>query len=104
MAKDEQYRRGYAAGYVDGVRDSLQGHVKSAAELNIGKYPVMAMTISQRAINCLTNAGCVYISDVAELSEDTISTMRNMGKKTAREIACWLLDNGIRVSGWSKFL
>ena len=104
MAKDEQYRRGYAAGYADGVRDVQQSKVKTVKDSTVAGYPVKGMEISQRAINCLSAAGCVTVLDVAELSEYQIATMRNLGKITAHEIACWFLENGITNSAWSNYL
>ena len=104
MAKDEQYRRGYAAGYADGVRDTMESRVKSMESSKIGTLPVQGMIISQRAINCLVLAGCINVADVAGLSEETISRMRNLGKKTAQEIAQWMIDQGILDSPWSAYL
>lgn len=104
MVIDEQYRRGYLAGYADGVRDVMAGKAKSFSSQEVACYPVKAMTISQRSINCLTAAGCEFVSDVVCLSEFKIATMRNVGKVTAREIACWLIENGIMDSAWSAFI
>ena len=104
MPMDEQYRRGYAAGYADGVRDAVESKVKPAKESLVASIPVKGMVISTRAINCLIAAGCRTVLDVSELSEFKISRMRNMGKKTAHEIACWLMENGINDSAWSAFL
>lgn len=104
MAKDEQYRSGYLAGYADGVRDAAQSRIKPFGEQELGQYPVNGMQLSSRAINCLTASGCEFVSDVAGLSEFQIATMRNLGKITAKEIACWMVENGIMDSAWSNFL
>ena len=45
-----------------------------------------------------------YISDVAKLSEQKIATMRNLGTKTASEIARWLDEQGISYSAWCRYL
>lgn len=45
-----------------------------------------------------------YIADVVALSEHSIATMRNLGVKTASEIAHWLQDHEICYSAWRKYL
>lgn len=104
MVMDDRYRNGYLAGYFDGVRDAAGGKLKAGSAESIEQYPAKAMGISQRAINCLTVAGCEFVSDVVGLTEFQIATMRNVGKVTAKEIACWMIQNGIVNSAWSKFL
>ena len=104
MAIDEQFSKGYAVGYSDGVRDTLEGKAKLMENRMHTEYPVKAMAISSRAINCLLSAGCSCVSDVVALSEYKITTLRNVGNKTAREIACWLVRNGFVDSAWNAFL
>ena len=98
------YYEGYLAGYRDGVRDGISGK----ATVNIGndlkELPVWAMSLSARACNCLTRAGCKSVADVLSLSDHTIATMRNLGVKTAAEIADWLEAHGAGYSAWSKYL
>ena len=104
MARDVQYRRGYAAGYADGVKDAARSRVKSVQTCGMGDFPVKGMSISQRGINCLISAGCTSLSDVTSLSSEQIFSMRNVGKKTAGEIARWLNENGILDSAWNEYL
>lgn len=104
MARDEQYRRGYAAGYADGVKDASRSRVKSVQTCGMGDFPVKGMSISQRGINCLISAGCTSLSDVTSPSSEQIFSMRNVGKKTAGEIARWLNENGILDSAWNEYL
>ena len=104
MRTEPLYMRGYLAGYWDGVRDSVSGTVMQWHENDIGQLPVQAMGLSSRACNCLIYSGCVYIKDAVALSDDTIMRMRNMGPKTAAEIAGWMIEHGIFSSAWSGYL
>lgn len=102
--QDSQYCKGYIAGYQAGVRDAVSGKNTPIHENDVASYPIQAMGLSTRAINCLSQTGCTYVSDVAALSDHTISTLRNMGVKTASEIAQWLYAQGILCGAWVKFL
>lgn len=95
--------RGYLAGYWDGVKDSISGSVTQWQENDIGKLPIQAMGLSSRACNCLVYSGCTYVKDVIALSDDAIIRMRNMGPKTAAEIAGWMIEHGILSSAWSGY-
>lgn len=104
MRMEPLYIRGYLAGYRDGVRDSVSGNVLQWQENDMGQLPVQAMGLSSRACNCLIYSGCVHIKDVVALSDDTIVRMRNMGPKTAAEIAEWMIEHGILSTAWSGYL
>ena len=99
-----QYRMGYVDGYLDGLRDAARNRKNKLNREEIESYPIEAMNLSTRAHGCLSNAGCVCVGDVLALSDKTIATMRNMGKKTAAEIACWLHAHGICSGAWWQFL
>ena len=98
------YNKDYLAGYRDGIRDAVSGKSTKMMQNDILDLPIKVMALSTRARNCLSHAGCTYIADVIALSEDTIMAMRNLGSKTASEIALWLNANGIYNSAWSDFL
>lgn len=98
------YYKGYLKGYQDGVRDALQGKTSQITKHDISQLPVKAISLSTRAQNCLTRAGCNCVADVAALSDQKIAAMRNLGTKTASEVARWLDANGIRYSAWNKYL
>lgn len=102
--QDDLYRKGYIAGYRDGIRAADSGKAATIIEKGIVDFPVEVMGLSTRACNCLSRAGCANIADVVVLSDQAIAAMRNMGAKTASEIAHWLDDNGICYSAWSKYL
>lgn len=102
--RNHMYYKGYVAGYRDGLCNAQRDHAKSASGNDWFHMPVQAMDISSRARNCLSLAGCVYVSDVAELSEYSIATMRGLGEKTASEIAHWLDEKGICYSAWCVYL
>ena len=101
---ESQYQKGYIAGYRDGLRDGVQGKAPIPVAEDIRHLPIAAMEVSTRARNCLAAAGCAYISDAAALGEERILAIRNLGPKTAAEIARWLDAHGIVFSAWSSFL
>lgn len=101
MKKNPGYCEGYAAGDWDGVRDAEIGRVSSRQALDMGKMPVRAMGISARGYNCLTCYGCTWVEDVVSLNAFAIRSMRNLGPKTASEIAAWLAEHGLDCGAWS---
>lgn len=102
--QDDLYYKGYIAGYQDGIRDAAAGRNVKMTESDVMGLPIRGMALSVRASNCLSRAGCTNVADVAALSEHSIAVMRNMGTKTASEIARWLDAHGISFSAWSKYL
>ena len=100
---ESQYRKGYVAGFRDGLMAA--GHkADSAIAENMQDLPIDAMQISARAKNCLVRIGCRYISEVAKLSDHSIAIMRGLGSKSAAEVAQCLDDMGIHYSAWCKYL
>ena len=99
-----QYYKGYVAGYRDGTADAANGAVREMNEQDITSLPIEMAELSARARNCLSRAGCIRISDATSLNDHTIATMRNLGRKTASEIARWLDEHGICYSAWNKYL
>lgn len=103
MCKNPICYEAYLAGYRDGVKDVTSGKAVAWQLSDLGKLPIKAMALSTRAYNCLVNCGCTYVEDVIALSSYSIMTMRNLGPKTAAEIAHWLLDHGILSSAWTEY-
>ena len=103
-AKETQYYKSYIAGYRDGVKDALNGKIQMQSSSDPAKYPIQAMGLSTRAANCLIRAGCQPVADVLSLEEDSIRRMRNLGTKTALEIAAWLVDHYYFSSVWVQYL
>ena len=106
--KDSIYCKGYRNGYLDGYRDGIlaaqTGEYRKYSENEMMNLPIEAMEITTRAHNCLVRLGCRYISDLLELREENLQRARNMGSKTAAEIAGWLEQNGFSHSVWSRYL
>ena len=102
--KDSQYYKAYITGYRDGVADALKGKVQTQTAKDPAKISVVAMGLSTRACNCLLRSGCKTIADVLALDEHTIRTMRNLGIKTACEIAQWLAEHYYFSSAWVPYL
>ena len=104
MLNNIDYKNGYIAGYWDGVKDACCGKAMQWQSKDMMNLPVKAMGISSRAINCLINSGCNRIGDVMQLSRSQIMCMRNLGPKTASEIARWVTEQGILSSAWSEYI
>ena len=98
------YFEGYIAGYRDGLQAAASGKELWQMQEDIRSLPIKSMDISTRAVNCLSRYGCSSIGDAANLSAHSILTMRNMGAKTASEIARWLNEHGICGTAWQSYL
>ena len=101
--RESMYYKGYIAGYRAGIAAAEQGNLPETND-ELLSLPIETMQLSSRARNCLTRAGCRYILDVVSLSAPAIASMRNLGSKSASEIAGWLDQNGVCYSPWSKYL
>ena len=104
MIQNPLNQKGYVTGYWDGVKDAISGNVKDCQTSGIANLPIKAMALSSRAYNCLVQCGCVHVKDVVSLNSDAILKMRNLGPKTASEIACWLIEQGILSSAWTEYI
>ena len=102
-SREGLYQKGYMAGYLDGLRDAKEGKSAEMVEADILLHPIGAMNLSSRAQNCLLRSGCRSVADVIALDAHSIATMRNLGRKTASEIAYWLQEHGISHSVWSLY-
>ena len=103
-ARGEGYKVGYAQGYKDGNADGRNGVEKPAISEELLNHPINSMGLSVRAFNCLLRAGCERVGDVIRLSEYQIQTLRNLGPKSANEIACTLRDMGIPNTNWESYI
>lgn len=104
MYKDSLYQKGYIEGYWDGVKDTVSGKVPNWKKTEIAGLPIKSMELSTRACNCLIHSGCTHVCDVIALSGDAILRMRNLGPKTASEIARWLIERDIFDTAWSEYI
>ena len=102
--QDVIYKKGYIAGYRDGIKAAECGKVLRWDENSVTCLPVQVMDVSSRAKNCLLHARCVYVADVIQLDERKIATMRRLGQKTASEIGQWLEEQGVFHSAWSRYI
>jgi len=105
---DASYYKGYCIGYWDGYQAAMESGLSRGfgkrIENSVGDLPIEAMEISSRARNCLRNAGCSCVADITALSQETLETMRNLGPRTAREIARWLEKQELLLCAWSRYL
>ena len=106
--QDNSYCKGYRYGYLDGYRDGImaaqKGECRELKENELLFLPIEAMEISTRARNCLVRLRCKQISDLMELNDETLQRAKNLGSKTAAEIAAWLDRNGFPHTVWSRYL
>ncbi len=98
---ERAYRRGYSAGYQDGLAAAKLGKTEQPVLLEM---PLEALGLSIRALNCLRGANCQRVAEAAWLSEEDIHRMRGLGRKTADEIACNLNAHGIFCTAWDDFM
>ena len=98
------YSAGYKEGYKDGLTDGAQGIVRSPASQEVLNRMIESLNLSVRAFNCLKAAGCKRVGDVVRLTDEEISTMRQLGKVSAGEIALALNTMDIRHTAWEKYL
>ena len=98
------YSVGYSEGYSDGKVDGAAGITKSYASDEVLNRPIESLNLSTRAHSCLRMAQCKRIGDVVRLTDDTISTMRQLGKVSANEIAQAIKAVNIQHSAWNKYL
>lgn len=107
ITKDE-YNKGYGAGYADGYKDGAsdaeQGITREPASHEELNRPIESLNLSVRALNCLKIAKCKRIADVVHLTDDEISTMKQLGKISAGEIAAALQAMSIKHTAWEKYL
>ncbi len=98
------YSVGYSEGYSDGKVDGAAGITKPYASDEVLNRPIESLNLSTRAHSCLRMAQCKRIGDVVRLTDDTISTMRQLGKVSANEIAQAIKALNIQHSAWDKYL
>ena len=98
------YSVGYSEGYSDGKVDGAAGITKPYASDEVLNRPVESLNLSTRARSCLRLAKCKRIGDVVRLTDETISTMRQLGKVSANEIAQAIKSLGIERSAWDRYL
>lgn len=98
------YSVGYSEGYSDGKADGAAGITKPYASDEVLNRPIESLNLSTRAHSCLRMAQCKRIGDVVRLTDDTISTMRLLGKVSANEIAQGIKALNIQHSAWDKYL
>lgn len=98
------YTAGYDEGYKDGNADGAKGITKAYASYEVLSRPIESLNLSVRAQNCLRMANCKRLGDVVHLTDETISTMRQLGKISANEIAQAIKALNIQHSVWDKYL
>lgn len=103
-ARGEGYKTGYDQGYNDGYEDGKNGVEKPVISEELLNHPIDSMGLSVRAFNCLLRARCERVGDVVRMSEYQIQTLRNLGAKSANEIACALRDMGISNTNWASYI
>lgn len=98
------FTAGYRAGYQDGQKDAALGVQRAYGSDEVLNQPIESLNLSVRAYNCLVAANCKRIGDVVRLSAEEISTMRQLGKVSANEIARAIKRHGLEHTAWEKYL
>jgi len=104
----DAYRRGYHVGYCEGYKsgedDASSGVAGIVRTTDIQDQPIEMLGLSTAAFNCLQFAKIKRIGEVAQLQEEQICVMRNLGIKRADEIARAMQKYGIYHTAWDKYL
>ncbi len=100
-AKD--YNEGYAAGYRAGLADGLAGKTGEGGQARL-QLPLEFLELSVPVRNALIRYGCVRIGDVAQIPEERIRCIRNLGRKGLDEVARALHKQGLLHTDWDAFL
>ena len=103
-ARGEGYKTGYDQGYKNGYLDGKNGTEQLSISEELLNYPIESLGISVRAFNCLRRAKCLRVGDVVKLSAVQIERLRNLGPKSANEIACALRNIGIPNTNWCRYI
>lgn len=101
---DQGYTHGYKAGYEMGRKDERTGREQAYEDNPDMNLTIENLNLSTRAYQCLRKLVCHKIGDVAQKEADDIWRTRNMGKKTADEIAQALRNHGIYNTDWDQFI
>ncbi len=72
------------------VEDQEKTEVERALETTIDE-----LELSQRAYNCLKKAGINQVGELIQKTEEEISKIRNMGKKSLEEVRIKLAEKGL---------
>ncbi len=106
--KSAQYSKGYYVGFFDGYQrgaeDARLGLPTACDPDSPLDQPIEALNLSHRAYNILHRTGYRYIRDLTTLDELEIYRIRNLGTKTADEVAKKLQAMGISHTNWCHFL
>lgn len=103
-----EYNKGYSKGYAEGYRHGQLDHENNITHSygpdDLMAQPIEYLNLSTRAQQCLFYRNCETVGDIVRLTEDIILTTRNLGKKSADEIARKLKAVGVQGSAWDQFL
>lgn len=102
---NSQYTKGYSDGYIKGLNDAKSGDKATQKSDMFFQNNLESVELSVRAYNCLKQAGVNTIGDLLEFDDiESIYNIRNLGKKSAVEIARKLSDFGIKGTVWEKLI
>lgn len=94
---DEEYTRGYN----DGIKASSTDPVTSSEKKAVCRLEDMRLSI--RSYNCLKRAGVTTVDDIIAFNDmGEIMRIRNLGRKSALEIAQKLQEMGIAAPAWEE--
>ena len=102
--KTAAYNCGFMEGYRKGILDCMEGRALPGVLPDAVDEPLQSLNLSNRSFHCLERQGFQYIRDIIRLSKEDIWNIRNMGKKSACEIAQALVARGILDSDWNHYL
>lgn len=97
----DEYVRGYNAGF----EDAEKGGTNYVSSYHSHHLNMEDLDLSVRSFNCLKRAGINTLEDIINITNpDAIMRIRNLGRKSAVEIAEKLLRLGICNEAWASIL
>lgn len=103
---DSEYQKGYNLGYRAGYRNGAEAAQSGNPhpEEDLLNLPIENLGFSTRTYHCLRLAGYGRVRELAAVSEEQAARIRNLGRKSADEIARTLQAHGLPYTAWSKYL
>lgn len=108
ISKEEKFREAYIKAR-EKTREEIIAKKVEEDELvdPLACIPIAALDLSVRAYNCLTRWGkCHTVADLRDTSFEELAKIRNMGKKTLREIITHMRERYVPdfLAGWDSHI
>ena len=79
--------------------------IKEVVEVTEDKFenmPIEELELSVRSYNCLKRAGIATVAELTQKTEDEMMKVRNLGKKSLKEVKEKLLENNLSFRDYNQ--